>query len=65
MRFEQGKTYSHQNMLDTLIFVQQVFPVNKDYVKLKVRWFTRTGLDIKLEETIRVNKSEFKRWYEW
>lgn len=65
MKFEQGKVYTHQNMLDLVIFVQQIFPVNENYLKLKVRWFNRRGMDIKLEETIKINKSEFPRWYEW
>ena len=65
MRFKQGGIYTHQNMLDMVVFVQQVFPVNEDYVKLKVKWFNRRGMDIHVEETITIQKKDLKFWYEW
>lgn len=65
MKFEQGKVYTHKNMLDTIVYVLQVLPVNNDYTKLKVKWFNRRGMDLNIEEVIEINKSEFSRWYEW
>lgn len=65
MKFEQGKVYTHQNMLDVVMLVHQTWSVHKDYVRLRVNWFNRRGMDLNAQEVIKVNKSEFKRWYQW
>lgn len=65
MKFYRGRTYTHKNMLDMVIYVYCVTPVNEEYTNLKVKWFNRRGLDINQEETVKIKNSDFNNWYEW
>ncbi len=65
MKFKKGHVYTHQNILDVVIFVQDVLDINEEFVELKIRWFNRRGMDLHAEEVIKVNGKEYPRWYEW
>jgi hypothetical protein len=66
MKFEKGKVYTHKNMLDMVIFVQDTYhDFDKNAIYLKIRWYNRRGMDINTEEIIRIVKSELGNWYEW
>jgi len=65
MEFKKYGVYTHENMLDMVIYVQQILWVNDKYAKLKVKWFNRRSMDINLEEQVKILKSEFCRWHEW
>ncbi len=62
MKFEVAKIYTHIRMRDVAVFVLKVGPSRKDYKKIRIRWLTRTGLDIGKTEVLTIIKKEYKNW---
>ncbi len=62
--FQKYRTYTHKNMLDAAFMVLSSFRTPKGDYKLKIRWFNRRGMDLGLNETVKVVQAQVGNWAE-
>lgn len=63
--FKYMHTYTHTSMLDCMVLVRKSFKIRPKRYKLKIRWFTRTGMDMGIDETIDIYEEQFDKWVEF
>lgn len=63
--FKPHHSYTHKRMLDLVAYVFTSYRVNDGRYKLKVRWFTRSGLDLGIVEKITILPGKNKGWHEY
>lgn len=65
MNFKVNKFYTHKRMLDMVIYVRYIFLPEDGHTKLRIKWFNNGGMDVNIEETVKILKSEFHNWKGW
>ena len=63
MKFEKGKLYTHQNMLDTCVYVYNSITENPH--RIYIGWFLKSGLNMNIEELITIKPEQLEYWHEY
>lgn len=58
-----GLFYRHENFMDVMVKVKKVYDIHRDYIKIKVDWWSKTyKMPLKVTQTLKINKSDLDKW---
>jgi hypothetical protein len=64
-KFESGRFYRHQNMLDAVIYVVYCSDLDEKSLALCVRWYNNRGISLGIVENAYIRKSDLYLWSEF
>jgi hypothetical protein len=63
--FKKGHTYIHRNFIDCCVYVLNSYRLSDGRYILKIRWQLQRGMDLNLQETVKIERNQIKNWVEY
>jgi hypothetical protein len=62
MNLRNRELYTHRNMIDCMIYIQNLYRYPNGDCKVKIKWFTRSGGDLGVSDTYVIKQKDLKNW---